>query len=411
MTYSNAIIPVTEAGEEPFSIEEVFFSRTDKRGVIRSGNAVFHRVAGYGWDKLIGAPHRIIRNPDMPKAVFWLLWKTIQADSPMVAYVKNQSVSGRWYWVLAVVVPLADGYLSAGIKPGTALLAQIKALYSEVQAAEQSLTVEKAADLLVERLSDLGFATYSDFASQALQQELAARDTAIGEANHLQARVLANLGSVLDAMRAKQADLNSEFQALQSIPTNMRIIASRLEPSGGPISAISDNYKYASAEISHRLEAFAGSDNNMCKSMSDIVRQAMSVSAIARLLSEVRSCFDGEVRSDSPVRAVDEQLRLKALSEKYLSDARDSMMRAVQVSGELNVASGEIRRMMLGLDTIRVMGRVESGRLGPAGVGLSATIDQLDTRHARIADLLQGLMDLSANAKAGINAYVRQVRG
>ena len=53
----------------------------------------------------------------------------------------------------------------------------------------------------------------------------------------------------------------------------------------------------------------------------------------------------------------------------------------------------------------------EVTRLGPAGVGLSATIDQLDTRHARIADLLQGLMDLSANAKAGINAYIRQVRG
>ena len=43
--------------------------------------------------------------------------------------------------------------------------------------------------------------------------------------------------------------------------------------------------------------------------------------------------------------------------------------------------------------------------------GLSATIDQLDTRHAGIAELLQGLMDLSATSKAGINAYLRQAGG
>ncbi|KDB05361.1 hypothetical protein U879_02085 [Defluviimonas sp. 20V17] len=82
------------AGEAPFAIHEIFYSRTDPRGVIQSGNDVFQRVADYPWDRLIGAPHKVIRHPDMPRAVFWLLWQTIQQGRPIGAYVKNRHPTG-----------------------------------------------------------------------------------------------------------------------------------------------------------------------------------------------------------------------------------------------------------------------------------------------------------------------------
>ena len=66
------------SGEAPFKLNEVFFSRTDKRGVIEAGNYIFRRVADYDWPELIGAPHKVIRHPDMPRAVFQLLWDTIK---------------------------------------------------------------------------------------------------------------------------------------------------------------------------------------------------------------------------------------------------------------------------------------------------------------------------------------------
>ena len=409
MTFNKAITQAADAGEEPFSIEEIFFSRTDQRGVIKSGNGVFRRVSGFEWDRLIGAPHRIVRHPDMPKAVFWLLWKTIQADKPMVVFVKNRSDAGRWYWVLAVVVPFAEGYLSVRIKPTSALFGQAKALYPEVLAAEQAMAPDKSAEFLIGRLNDLGFPTYADFAAQALEQELAARDAAIGVANANAAQILATVTTSLGVMRKKQTDLMREFDALQSIPTNMRIIASRLEPSGGPISAISDNYKFSSTDISRRLGAFTGAESNLCQSVADIVRDALCISAMARLLSSARTQFATEDDKQSPINAADEEALLTRLETGYHKQAHVALRTAEQVSGDVNLASGEIRRMMLGLDTIRVMGRVESGRLGAAGGGLAATIDQLDTRHASIARLLQGMMDLSATMRAGINAYLRQV--
>ncbi|MEM8554727.1 MAG: chemotaxis protein, partial [Pseudomonadota bacterium] len=54
-------------GAAPFDANELFFSRTDERGVILSGNTVFQRVADYPWDDLLNAPHKIIRHPDMPR--------------------------------------------------------------------------------------------------------------------------------------------------------------------------------------------------------------------------------------------------------------------------------------------------------------------------------------------------------
>ncbi len=411
MTFNKAITPANDAGEEPFSIEEMFISGTDKRGVIKFGNEVFRRVSGYDWDRLVGAPHRVVRHPDMPKAVFWLLWKTIQSGKPMVAYVKNRSASGRWYWVLAVVVPYEEGYLSSRIKPTSALFAEVRAVYADVLAAEATLTAEKAADHLLGKLGELGFPSYADFAAVALEQELTARDAAMDLVVPAGARMLAAVGATLKGTSVKQADLLKEFDALQSIPTNMRIIASRLEPSGGPISAISDNYKFSSIDISRRLEAFAGSDKNLCMTMSDIVRDGLLLSSISRLMNEVQAFLAKEDTSGSTMDFSAHREVFGITAAQIRAESQAVMLQAEQVSGQLNLASGEIRRMMLGLDTIRVMGRVESGRLGSAGVGLSATIDQLDTRHVSIAELLQGLMDLSATTKAGINAYLRQAGG
>ena len=415
MTFNKAIGPAAdladpeESGEESFAVDQIIFSRTDKRGVIQAGNDVLRRLSGYGWDRLIGAPHRILRHPDMPKVVFHMLWQAIQQDKPMVAYVKNRSARGGWYWVLSLIVPCEGGYFSARIKPTGPMLDTVKRLYAELVAAEQSksLSHEGGEALLLERLAEHGFRNYHDFMCRALEQELSARNTALGRTNAAQARSLSTITANLAATEEKQKVLLLEFDELQSIPTNMRIIASRLEPSGGPISAISDNYKFASTEISRRLEAFAGNDSNLCQAMSTLTADALFLTGIAQLLGEVPKQFAKEDHTQSPIDFAKEQTVLAELEFSYATQSRAAVIKAEQVSGELNLASGEIRRMMLGLDTIRVMGRVESGRLGSSGVGLSSTIDQLDLRHAAISEHLQSLMDLSASIKSAINAYER----
>ncbi|MGA7809993.1 MAG: chemotaxis protein, partial [Bradyrhizobium sp.] len=66
-------VPSTINEETAFSFEELFFSRTDANGIMLSGNQVFQKISQYPWEELIDRPHSLIRHPDMPRAVFWLL--------------------------------------------------------------------------------------------------------------------------------------------------------------------------------------------------------------------------------------------------------------------------------------------------------------------------------------------------
>ncbi|WP_414016919.1 PAS domain-containing protein [Campylobacter armoricus] len=49
-----------------------------------------------------------IRRPDMPKVVFGILWESIKNKKEIIAYVKNLSKDGSFYWVLAFATPSFD---------------------------------------------------------------------------------------------------------------------------------------------------------------------------------------------------------------------------------------------------------------------------------------------------------------
>jgi len=382
-----------DPAEAPFGIDEIFYSRTDGRGVIRAGNSVFQRVSGHAWDVLIGAPHRIIRHPDTPKAVFWLMWQALKAGQPIGAYVKNLAADGRHYWVFAVVLPMSEGYLSVRIKPTSAIFSTIKTEYESLAAREKAETMapEASAALLAARLSALGFANYRAFMARALGAEIAARDAALGRAPDPQAAALAEIGVLLTRALDEQRQLAATFESLQSVPTNMRIVASRLEPAGGPISAISDNYKIASREILTRLRAFAVGRGNLGEKMAEAVGGGLFLLGAARIQSEAALRFQAEGQRDAPIDRADETARLKALEADCAANTRSGLGEAVAAAASLARASRDIRRLMLGLDSIRVMGRVENGRLRGNAGGLSSTLDQLDRYHADIKARLEAV--------------------
>ncbi|MCI6989423.1 MAG: PAS domain-containing protein [Campylobacter sp.] len=98
--------PVNE--EIELDPKEYIFSSTDLRGVINWGNRYFVQISGYNFNELIGKPHNILRHPDMPRVAFKLMWETIQKGDEFVAVVKNMAKSGKYYWVVARIVPIRD---------------------------------------------------------------------------------------------------------------------------------------------------------------------------------------------------------------------------------------------------------------------------------------------------------------
>lgn len=174
-----------------FEIDELFFSTTDRAGVILSGNEVFRRVAAFeSVEELIGKPHNVIRHPDMPRAVFKLLWDTIGDGQPIVAYVKNLAQDGRYYWVMAYVVPVECGYLSVRFKPSSPIQGIVEGLYkqlSEIEAEAEGQpglraeAMERSGQKLGEALASLGFEDYEAFMRAAMVAEMASRSKLIAE--------------------------------------------------------------------------------------------------------------------------------------------------------------------------------------------------------------------------------------
>jgi aerotaxis receptor len=91
--------------EVPYPDGRLIVSRTDLDGIITHANRSFIEMSGYSEEELIGAPHSILRHPDMPKAAFQDLWDTVQSGKIWQGYVKNLRKDGCYYWVKATVIP------------------------------------------------------------------------------------------------------------------------------------------------------------------------------------------------------------------------------------------------------------------------------------------------------------------
>lgn len=128
--------------ERTFGEEEVIVSKTDTKGRITYANDVFLRVAGYEESEVLGQPHSIIRHPDMPRAVFKLLWDTIGSGREIFAYVINRAKCGDHYWVFAHVTPTFDasgaiiGYHSNRRTPDRKAVQTVQDIYKELLAIE-----------------------------------------------------------------------------------------------------------------------------------------------------------------------------------------------------------------------------------------------------------------------------------
>jgi len=101
-------LPIDE--EIKLNSKKIIVSKTDRVGKILYVNDYFCEVTGYQPNEVLGAPHNIIRHPDMPKAIFYLMWRTIERGENITAIVKNLAKSGKYYWVTTDFEHYVDEY-------------------------------------------------------------------------------------------------------------------------------------------------------------------------------------------------------------------------------------------------------------------------------------------------------------
>lgn len=381
---------------------EVFFSRTDDRGNIRAYNYVFHRVSNYDAEDLLGRPHKIIRHPDMPRGVFHLFWETLKSGQFMGAYVKNKAQDGLYYWVFAVVVPCEDGYLSARIKPTSPLFATIINEYELLLEAEQQegLSPENSAARLLLRLQELGFEDYQSFATHALAEELVARDAGLGIAADPKIIEFRNMLKNADELAQETEALVQEFEAMRTIPHNLRVIASRIEPAGGPVTVLSQNYGTMSRDMSDWFAAHVLGEESNFAAIKGAVINGMFIECMTRILVECDVQLQKERRVLEGINMEEERKTLGKLVSDQRDRARVGLMDVNFEAARILTACNVMHRHFLGLSSTRVLCKIESARLPTEGEALTAIIDQLGVFQKRISAQLERIVTLSTEIQA-----------
>lgn len=136
-------------------------SKTDLKGQITYGNRIFIEFSGFSEEELLGAPHNLIRHPDMPRGVFKFLWDTLAQKKECFAYVKNMAKDGSFYWVFANVTPDFDsngqvtGYLSVRRAPKRSAIETLTGVYKMMLIEEERVGPRDACDASLALLTNI----------------------------------------------------------------------------------------------------------------------------------------------------------------------------------------------------------------------------------------------------------------
>lgn len=380
--------------EVPFSIHELFFSRTDGRGVILSGNSVFQRISMYSWDELVNRPHNIIRHPDMPRAVFWLLWDTIKKGEPIGAYVKNKAKDGRYYWVFAIVTPFEDGYLSVRLKPSSVVFPVVEREYKSLDAAiaGSKTSPKDAAALLLDRLAQLGFADYGAFMSAALSKELASRNERLGRPQDGMIACFDEIVAAAGSLLQQAGTIFAAYEKNEYVPLNLRVQVTRLGQSGATIGVISNNYDIIACEIKSNMSRFIASAQQVHKTIND----GLFLLCTAKVQQEVAEFFRQEAASDRQ-SFEQEMLYLLRQQHAYQQKAVDGLRAITAQAERFHEDCAEMKRLAASLEVTRVMGKMESSRLTVIKADLDELIDDLETFQTSVANGLREIDQMNQN--------------
>lgn len=404
--------PTPVSKEVPFEPDELFFSTTDLRGMIEYGNDVFIRISGYPSEAILGAPHNIIRHPDMPKSVFKLFWETLKANKPIGAYVKNMAADGRYYWVFAFAFPVNNGYLSIRFKPSSMIFNRVQEIYSQVLNREKETSMDDGEQLLLELIKKQGFQHYEDFMVHAAIQELSARDKTLKASNNLSnsssdhavqniSEVTAKTAMTLDANFAKistyqksnevfsqsVAMLEDEFTKLKFLSINMKILAGNFGDEAVTLGVISEEF----SNLATKIEVQLGTFSNFVVELYGVIKEcSLHLAALKTQMIMVDFFVKESIQNLSKAEnAFEGMLQNRELFISLFAHSIQSLTNELFVlQNRLNSITTqikEIQKFISGLEVIKQIGAIESARTDEVKKSFDYYLTEMDSFIALLA--------------------------
>jgi aerotaxis receptor len=416
-------------GEIRFPDHLSLISTTDPASHITYANQHFCEVAGYDADEMEGAPHNLVRHPDMPKAAFADMWQRLRQGKSWMGLVKNRAKSGNFYWVNAYVTPILNEqqqiieYQSVRTRPSEQDIAWAEQLYARIRAGKalpwlSQLTLEPGQltlllcgtallTLLTAMVSAnplwgvIGAAALlaQMFHGWRLQQRLNRLATTAGEemgtplCQVLYTKRRDTLAALELALRMKRAELKAVVG--RSADTNQQILQAA-EDDRGNIQTIDTRLQQQRAQS----EQLAAAITQMSQSIRDVASSAHQANALVGKVQQVSA----------------EGLQALATTQSSVNQLHEELNANHQVLAQLTGDSQKISGILAVISQIAdqtnllsLNAAIEAARAGEQGRGFAVVADEIralaqKTRSStgEINDMIQALLQTTRRLANGM---------
>lgn len=382
--------PASLAARRTFEPVDIFFSTTNRKGVIAQANHTFLRLAALTEDEALGSAHNVIRHPEMPGGAFRLIWDELDAGRPVAAYIANQAKDGLRYDVLAAIIPIDGGFLSVRLRPNlTDTECRVFEAYDAVTRREQELRASGAsrhsaamrgAVLLTRALAAIGYGSLEAFTRAVLPREVEALVASLppAVAPEADAGVLGAILSASQGIGSSTAEVVGSLRDLEETALRVALDHDNLDP----VVRELDGLRHELAHIATLLRGAAAS--SAAHSVAPDGELASLIDLTAAMDSWCEDAVDG--LASLPLQRLQSAIRDLALRVSMFTLLNQMVARftseVIDAGGESAPRGAELRQLHAAL--VQQFERTESA-------------------YARVNELLQVVPELAVAAVASIN--------
>ncbi|MFP5423017.1 MAG: methyl-accepting chemotaxis protein [Gammaproteobacteria bacterium] len=416
--------------EQTFAADQRLISSTDTTGKITYCNSEFVRISGYSEEELIGSPHNLVRHPDMPAAVFGVMWQYLKAGKSWMGIVKNRCKNGDFYWVSAYVTPIMDngrlvGYESVRVKPTREQIERAQKLYGRIRAGQnpipQSKTVAYYAKSLAAPVVAAGFAVAAiDLGSDLVASTVAAAviiGAGLWSKLSLESTLKGIIGSTPNAFAdpisalayseafgpAAQLEmvLISEDARLRTALTRLSDLASQVAESATHSSSLSSQTE--SALVSQRAETdmTAAAMTEMAASIAEVAGN------VQQTANEAQTASNLAAQGDEVAKSTHRAIEALASTVSKISDAVDTLAGETQ---QIMSAAGIIQSIADQTNLLALNAAIEAARAGELGRGFAVVADEVRSLASKTRESTLHIQSVIETLKTGADDAVSVAR-
>ncbi len=407
-------------------------STTDLEGTITYANPDFVAISGFDEAELLGAPHNLVRHPDMPVEAFVDLWQTLQTSRSWMGIVKNRCKNGDHYWVSAFATPVSrDGkvveYQSVRTRAQPEQIRAAEALYAALRdgrgarALRCTMGLRERVALLAAGAAALAAFTLAPLSRLARQARrvghnpvsqliYTGRKDEIGEIafamKMLETEAGAMVGRIADCSRQLSEHARNLLGAMQgsteSASRQQRetdLIATAIQQMTASVQDVALNAQ-RTAEVAARADSEAASGRQIVGRTGDsITRLAGDIQQAAEVIHQLESHSQEISRVLEVIHGIAEQTNLLALN------AAIEAARAGDQGRGFAVVADEVRQLasrtsLATTDIQRMIGSLQAGaRQAVEVMQRSREQAQHSVSHA----------DQAEHSLSGINSRVTEI--